>query len=220
MAATVLAGGVSYGIQQYQDYLAFLARLSRDFPWRGPERLFLGYNHSVMQTVLFFFGVTDLNKLLALAIKLLLLVPLAGLTFKWIKNPLHRAAYQAPRQVLELAFVFYAAVFIWLDMIWEVSMGMAVFVYLLVELKATWKKVLLWVVFLPYALVDVWRLGSYIIFGDDILYDGSYVLSDPLVYLPVILFVILAFYFLTLERLWKTPLNPSSAKAVIDVHRN
>ena len=58
---TILAGGVEYGIRQYQDYFGFLARLTRDFPWWGPDKPFLGYNHSVMQIVLYYLGVSTVK---------------------------------------------------------------------------------------------------------------------------------------------------------------
>lgn len=199
MGITLLAGGVSYGLNQYSDYLGFLARLSRDFPWRGPDSPFLGYNHSVTQTVLYFLGVSDGNKLLATLLKALLLLPLGLLSLKFLVKPANESASQ---RVLELAFVFYAGTFLWLDMVWEVSLGMPVFVYLLSVCQARWKRIALWMVFLPYAFIDFWRLVSYLAFGDEILYEGAYVLSDPLIYLPVILLVLLAFYFLLLERLW------------------
>ena len=53
---TILAGGFDYGIRQYQDYFAFLSKLTRDYPWWGPDRPFLGYNHSIMQIVLYLLG--------------------------------------------------------------------------------------------------------------------------------------------------------------------
>ena len=58
---TVLSGGVGYGIGQYQDYFGFLSRLTRDYPWWGPDKPFLGYNHSIMQIVLYTFGVSSAN---------------------------------------------------------------------------------------------------------------------------------------------------------------
>lgn len=199
MGITILAGGVSYGLNQYSDYLGFLARLSRDFPWRGPDAPFLGYNHSIMQTVLYFLGVSDGNKLLAMLLKALLLLPLGLLSLKFLLKP---AAGNFSHRVLELAFTFYAGTFLWLDMVWEVSLGMPVFVYLLAVCQARWQRIALWVVFLPYALIDFWRLVSYLAFGDEILYEGAYVLTDPLIYVPVILLVLLVFYLFLLERLW------------------
>ncbi len=201
MGITLLAGGISYGLNQYSDYLGFLARLSRDFPWRGSDSPFLGYNHSVMQTVLYFLGVSDGNKLLATLLKALLLLPLGLLSLKFLIKP---ANGNISHRVLELAFVFYAGTFLWLDMVWEVSLGMPVFVYLLAVNETRWKRIMLWAVFLPYALIDFWRLVSYLAFGDEILYEGAYVLTDPLIYIPVILLVLLVFYFFLLEQLWKS----------------
>jgi hypothetical protein len=130
-----------------------------------------------------------------------------------IRRPPEKAEQQRSQTGLELAFTFYLGAFIWLDMVWEVSLGMPVFIYLLATVERGWKKVLLWVVFFPYAIIDFWRLCSYIIFGDAVLYQGSYVLSDPLIYIPVIMTILLVFYALLLERLWS---GQAVAKAVSD----
>jgi hypothetical protein len=211
---TILAGGISYGVQQYTDYIGFLARLSRDFPWRGPGDPFLGYNHSVMQIILYYFGVSATNMKIAILIKVILLLPLALLSLNYLMRRLPEKAEQQRFQTgLELAFAFYLGTFIWLDMVWEVSLGMPVFIYLLATLEQKWKKILAWVVFFPYVFIDFWRLCSYIIFGDAVLYEGSYVLSDPLIYIPVLMIILLVFYALLLERLWS---GQAVAKAVSD----
>jgi hypothetical protein len=66
-------------------------------------------------------------------------------------------------------------------------------------------KIFLWVLFAPYALLDIWRLVSYIVFGDSVLYEDSYVLTDPLIYLPWIMMILLTFYTLLLIRLNRVP---------------
>ena len=60
-----------------------------------------------------------------------------------------------------------------------------------------------------YALLDIWRLVSYIGLGDAVLYQGAYVLTDPLIYIPWILFVLLAFYAILLVRLNRLVSNPT-----------
>lgn len=199
--ATILIGSVDYGLRQYADYFAFLARLSRDFPWRGPDKPFLGYNHSILQTVMFYFGVSPTMMKIGVVVKLLLLAPLGFISFRYLTHPLNKRGDEISRIALDLGFALYLGAFIWLDMVWEISLGIAIFTYLIGTLEN--KKIItfLWVIFLPYALADVWRLLSYIIFGDAILYDGSYVLTDPLVYLPWIMMVLLSFYAVILYRL-------------------
>jgi hypothetical protein len=203
---TILAGGGGYGMRQYQDYFAFLARLSRDFPWRGPDQPFLGYNHSIMQIVLYYLGVSPANMQIATIIKLLLLLPLGWISIKFLRRPLNIPGSEVPEIALSLAFAFYLGAFIWLDMVWELSLGLVVFAFLLATTQQRNTKIFLWVLFAPYALLDIWRLISYTVLGDSVLYEDSYVLTDPLIYVPWIMMILLAFYTLLLIRLNRFPL--------------
>lgn len=198
---TILAGGLDYGLRQYQDYFAFLTRLTRDYPWWGPDRPFLGYNHSIMQIVLYYFGVTATNMRLATIVKLVLLIPLAWISLKFLRNPIRKGGSEVPETALALVFAFYLGAFIWLDMVWELSLGVVIFAYLLATSEQKWIRVLLWIIFAPYALLDIWRLVSYLGFGDRILYQGSYVLTDPLLYIPWIMMILLVFYGILLLKL-------------------
>jgi hypothetical protein len=103
---------------------------------------------------------------------------------------------------LDFAFVLYLGAFIWLDMVWEVSLGVAVFTYLLATTERRNVKILIWAVFLPYALVDAVQIASYAAFGMDVVVPGPYVLTDPSIYVPLVMIVILTFYALLLRRLW------------------
>jgi hypothetical protein len=198
---TILAGGFEYGIRQYQDYFGFLARLTRDYPWWGPDRPFLGYNHSVMQIVLYVLGVSPANMRLATIIKLILLAPLGWVALKFFRNPIGKAGTEIPETALALVFALYLGAFIWLDMVWELSLGIVIFAYLLATIGQKVVRVLLWVLFGPYALLDIWRLVSYMALGDSVLYQGAYVLTDPLIYLPWIMILLLTFYFILLWNL-------------------
>jgi hypothetical protein len=198
---TILAGGVEYGLRQYQDYFGFLARLSRDFPWRGPDQPFLGYNHSVMQTMLYYFGVSPATMRIATIIKLLLLSPLAWIGLKFLLRPARKPGYEVPELALAFTFALYLGAFIWLDMVWELSLGLVIFAFTLATTQQKSVRTLLWLLFVPYALLDVWRLLTYIALGDSILYEGSYILTDPLIYVPWIMLILLFFYGLLLQKL-------------------
>jgi hypothetical protein len=210
---TILAGGVEYGIRQYQEYFGFLARLSRDFPWRGPDEPFLGYNHSVMQSVLYYLGVSPANMRLATFLKLGLLIPLGWIALQFLRRPVNKMGSEVPSTALALAFAFYLGAFIWLDMVWELSLGLVIFAYLLATIREKRIRTLLWLLFAPYALLDIWRLVSYIAFGDNILYEGAYVLTDPLIYIPWILVILLVFYILLLRNLAAVSTEPAVIKA-------
>ena len=213
---TILAGGVEYGIQQYQDYFGFLSRLTRDYPWWGPDRPFLGYNHSVLQIVLYYLGVSPTNMLLATILKLILLLPLGWVSLKFLRKSPDQPGNEIPETALALAFAFYLGAFIWLDMVWELSLGVVIFAFLLATTEHKAIRVFLWALFGPYALLDIWRLVSYMAFGDDVLYEGAYVLTDPLIYIPWIMMVLLVFYALLLMRLHK--FSASGSRLRRDIH--
>jgi hypothetical protein len=217
---TVLAAGPGYGLRQYAEYFRFLPGMSANFPWRGPDLPFLGYNHSVMQVVLYYAGTSSETMLAAKLIKYIILLPLVGLGVwhLWqavrrtmfngkgagkIQSPLNGIAspVRCDALALEWAFVLYVGAFIFLDIIWEVSLGLAVFAYLLAVTESRAERILACVIFIPYCLLDFWRFLSYIIWGDDSL-AGAYVLTDPSAYLPMILFVLLVFYIMLLRRLF------------------
>ena len=205
---TITAGGFEYGIRQYQDYFEFLARLTRDYPWWGPDKPFLGYNHSILQIVLYYLGQSAANMRLAMIVKLALLIPLGWVSSKFIRNPSKKAGYEIPETALAFVFALYLGAFIWLDMVWELSLGVVIFAHLLATSEQKWLRVSLWVLFGPYALLDIWRLVSYIALGDQILYQGAYVLTDPLIYVPWIMILLLVFYVLLLLKLNRFSVKP------------
>lgn len=189
--AIVIIAGVEYTGQQYVQYLRFLARLSRDFPWRGPESGFLGYNHSIRQTILFIFGSTSAAWWLATAIKWVVLTPLLIVL---VRSLLFRGKPIERTKSLEIVFLLYLGTFIWLDMVWEASLGIVVFVYLLSTEHSRIRLALMWGTFVPYALIDFWQLASYLALGESAVVPGPYFITDPSIYLPMVMFVILLFY--------------------------
>ena len=206
---TILAGGVAYGFRQYQEYFGFLSRISHDYPWWGPDKPFLGYNHSIMQIVLYALGVSAANMRLATILKLILLLPVGWVSLKFLRNPSHKAGNEVPETALALVFVFYLGAFIWLDMVWELSLGMVIFAYLLATTEQKGTRTLLWALFGPYALLDIWRLLSFMAGGDAVLYDGAYVLTDPFIYIPWIMLILLVFYAILLLRLNRSVQTPA-----------
>ena len=206
---TMIAGGADYVIRQYQDYFAFLARVSRDYPWWGPDKPFLGYNHSVMQTILYYLGITPATMQLATIIKIAFLIPLGWISLRYIQKPIGKKGNEIPETALAFVFALYLGAFIWLDMVWELSLGLVICAYLLAVNEQHWKNTLIWLIFAPYALLDIWRLVTYIALGDDILYDGAYLLSDPFLYIPWILIILLLFYGLLLQKLSRRYKKPA-----------
>lgn len=201
---TMLMGGMDYVWTQYGEYVRFLTRLSHDFPWRGPEEAFLGYNHSIKQIVVYMLGNHSWVFRLATAIKLLFLLPLGLIGLRFLRNPPRKPGVGLPELALDWTFALYLGVFIWLDMVWELSLGIVIFPYLLATLDHQRDKVLIWAVFLPYALIDFIQVVSFALFGMDIVAPGLYVLTDPSIYVPLVMIVILTFYALLIRRLWRS----------------
>ena len=185
------------------NYIQFLIRMSKDFPWRGLEASFLGYNHSIKQIIIYLRGISPGTFQLATVVKISLLLPLGYTALRYLlKAP--RDKIDSYQLSLDWAFVLYLGAFIWLDMVWEISLGIVIFPYLLATTENQYLKALLWIVFLPYALVDLWQVFSFAIFGMDVIAPGPYILTDPSIYLPLTMFVILVFYGVLIQRLWNS----------------
>ena len=202
VAGLMAVAGPTYIAHQYRDYVTFLGRLSRDFPWRTPGAPYLGYNHSIKQIIIYLFGTSSPWIRVADAVKLLLLVPLGWVCFQQMLHPVKEPGEARPRLSLDLAFALYLGAFVWLDMVWEVSLGIVIFPYLLATTERRTLRALIWIVFLPYALVDLWRALSFAVLGMDVIAPGPYILTDPSLYVPMVMIVILVFYFVLIRRVW------------------
>jgi hypothetical protein len=215
---TMLASSPAYVTQQYGEYFNHLRRLGTEFPWHlWSNTHILGYNHSIKQLVIFLLGVKPWVFTLATGIKLIFLAPLAIIGWRLFRHPTGDTKPAShPTLSLDLVFALYLGAFIWLDIVWEALLGIAIFAYLLATLEHKWKKGFIFGVFLLYALVDVIQLVSYGIGGDAVLeLHGQYVLTDPSIYFPLTMVVILLFYTPLMVRLWKTTgkLIPGNAAA-------
>ncbi len=199
----MLLGGPAYVWGQYVDYVQFLPHLVEDFPWRNPDSAFLGYNHSIKQIAFYLLGETPSSKRLIVAIKAILLTPVGVVSWRSLLRYSGTPPQQIPELALDLAFALYLGAFIWLDMVWELSLGIVIFGYLLATLERKAVKGLVWVIFIPYALIDLWQLLSLAVFGMDIMAPGPYVLTDPSIYVPMTMVVILIFYALLVKRVWE-----------------
>jgi hypothetical protein len=199
---TILLAGSAYGLKQYADYVHLLTGIGGNYPWRVPGMPFLGYNHSIAQTAIYLFGNSPEIFRLATIVKWLILLPLIVVAVRAIVRPTHQNSAQLR---LDWAFVLYTAAFIWLDVVWELSLSIAVFTYLLATTPNRRVRTLAWLLFLPYALVDVIQLFSYLILGDAIVIPGPYILTDPSIYLPLTMIVTVMFYGMLLRRLWAAP---------------
>jgi glycosyl transferase family 87 len=196
-ALTMAFVGVDYGWSQYSHYFRLLTGISAQYPWRGPEMPFLGYNHSIMQIAVYALGATPNVIRLATLVKVAILLPLGLVGLRFLRQPARTAQAR-----LDLAFALYLAAFIWLDVVWELSLGIAVFTYLLATYSNRNARFAILGVFLLYALIDFWQILSFLVLGPDVVVPGPYILTDPSIYLPIIMIVTLVFYAMLVRRLW------------------
>ena len=204
VGSSMLAVGPAYLWNQYRALVRFLPHLIGDFPWRRPSSPFLGYNHSIKQIVFYLLGVKPSTARLVTGIKIALLAPLGLVAGRlWLSSE-GTSPRHVPRRALDLTFALYLGVFIWLDMVWEASLAGAASVYLIGTLRGTLGRIAAWSVFVPYALIDVWQLLSVAICGMDVIAPGLYILTDPSIYSPLTMVLILTLYALLLARLGRS----------------
>jgi hypothetical protein len=215
IALTMVASDSMYVLQQYGEYFQFLWTLPSRFPWRGPEAPYLGYNHSIKQTVIFLIGESPGALRLVTALKLLLLAPLGLVTGRCLRGRPAGSQIDLSRRSIDFAFALYLGAFIWLDMVWELTLAIAIFGYLLATLEQPGMKGLVWAVFVPYALIDLWQLVSFATFGMDVVAPGPYIVTDPSIYVPLIMIMILTFYALLIGRAWAGAPVLSAARAEV-----
>lgn len=198
----MLVAGPAYILAQYPQYFIHLQRIASEFPWHVRDAIpFLGYNHSIKQSLVFVLGLQPWVLQLATVIKVLILLPFALICWR-----LFRAKGLAASSMLQVGLVFslYLGAFIWLDIVWEVLLGIAIFPFVLSILEKKWQKALVWTVFLLYALVDVIQFFSYMIGGDSVVVmQGAYVLTDPSLHFPLTMAIILLFYVIITRKLWQ-----------------
>ncbi|MBN1875572.1 MAG: DUF2029 domain-containing protein [Anaerolineae bacterium] len=214
LGGVTLIAGISYGWEQHISYFRLLSSINGNaYPWREPIASFLGYNHSITQIIVYLLGRTPTAFFLSLIVRLGLLLPLILLGVYCLQKPAKRPAYEVPVFALDLAFALYLGVYIWMNVVWELSLGIAVFSYLVAFSQRKKTRYLVWVVFLPYALVDIWRLITFAVWGSDIILSGLYVATDPLIYVPWIMIVAIVFYGIVILQLWKVMPAMTSKKA-------
>ena len=195
----LFAGGPAYVWGQYKDYISLLFRLGQDFPWRGPASGFLGYNHSIKQIFAYFLGVTPTNLIIATIVKIILIIPMAVIVIHRIIHPIRQLSLQIAA-VLETALLIYLGAFIWLDIVWEASLAIAIFSYFMSVITNKTQKIIIIGVFMLYAIQDIWRLLIYA--AGSPMINGAYLQWDYSMYIPTIMIVILTFYAVFVARLW------------------
>ncbi len=194
---TMLAVGANYILAQYFAYFRYLISLNSFFPW---DKLpFLGYNHSILQTVIHFTGfpLSGLTVGIATFLKMVLLAPLVYLSWQFSRSQ------RSGSNAAILALGWYLGIFFMMDIVWEVTLALPILALIWPMLHSRAEKWFLAILIGLYALLDFWQIISYLIWGDAILWqDSGYLLTDPAIYIPIILLVILALYVILIRYLF------------------
>jgi hypothetical protein len=220
-ALTIIALGPAYGLQQYSDYYRLLAHVADVFPWDLAGSSVFGPNHSITQIAVYFLGITPAAFRLAAGLKLALLLPLVTLAFRHLGRPSKRAQTYDLAGRVDLALALCLAGYIVLDLVWadDFFLGIVIVPYLLATRPAgAW--FWLWLLFVLYALVDFMRLAGFAILGQAVIMPTPYidlVRSDPSIYVPLAMVLILACYTLLLRNLWtRQPFSQSVPVAELE----
>jgi hypothetical protein len=208
---TMAAAGGNYVMGQYFAYFEFVKSLNAFFPWS--KLPFLGYNHSILQTVIYFTGLSYSSLAVGITafIKIVFMVPLVYLSWQFGRNR------RSQSSALMLALAWYVGVFFLMDIVWEVTLILPILAMIWPVLRNRTEK---WIVAFPivlYVLLDFWQIASYLIWGDAILWqDSGYLLTDPAIYFPIILLVLLLVYVMLIRDLFNQQLSPRQAQLMSD----
>lgn len=197
VAISVAFSSPTYILDQYRNYLSFLIHLTPIHPWRtAAADGFLGYNHSIVQVFVFLGG--EKARWAGQLVKYLLLLAGGVLLARDAWRRRGRAAGRHGEECLTLTFTLYLMAFLWLDLLWELYLTIVIYPFLVSLDLSRRGRVLAGIVFLPYALLDVWRMIVYAL-GSPLIQE-AYLAWDFSAYLPLVLLVGLVFYFLLLRR--------------------
>jgi hypothetical protein len=195
----VVVLGPGYTWTQHVAFVQHLSSMGQRLPWRA-NWPYLGYNHSVTSVITYVLGLSDTTLLLSVVVRLVLLLPLLRVILLQLLRPVRRDKRDAEWLSVAFFMALYMGTWIWLDMVGEIALGVVVFVYL--SARTAIKKPVR-AVFLLYVFLDVWRLVTLAI---DVvagvgLVDMERVIfyADPTYYAPILLCIILVFYFLLVD---------------------
>ncbi len=211
VAITIFWLGTDYGVAQYYAYYRMLAIAPAKIPWHGPGE-YIGYDHSIAQIYFYLFGYKGAAWPVVRLIKLAILAPLGVVAVLLARRNRVHPHQIYPPLVLESFFALYFASFIWLDLVWEITLSIVVFVYLMAVLDDRRARWLVAVPFIWYAIADLWQLIgiplSAVILGEaEVIERGPPWWADPSFRIPLIMFVILACYGVLVGRLCRRVQN-------------
>jgi hypothetical protein len=204
---TVIWLGPEYGLAQYYAYYEMLSTHHLEIPWHGPGE-YIGYDHSIAQIYFHLFGYQREAWPVVRLIKLILLAPFGVVAVRLMQRNRQHPELVNSGMALESFFVLYFAAFIWLDLVWEITLSIVPFIYLMTVLQDRPERWLSVVPFGWYAISDLWLtigipLSAVASGSAEVAKHGPPWWADPSFHIPIIMFVILTFYGVLTRRLFQ-----------------
>jgi len=151
--ATVLAVGPSYGLALYNDYARFLTSIQANYPWSS---YYLGYNHSWYSIIHWIFGIQPWVPIVVTSIKIVSFIPVGWLAWRGLRGRI------ADRPIVALGIAL--ALHLWsmtlLDQLWEVSLAIVAFMFLLAAASPTIRRIAI-LISVPFALLGLAQLAGW-----------------------------------------------------------
>jgi hypothetical protein len=190
--ATVLAVGPPYGLALYDDYARFLTSIQANYPWSS---YYLGYNHSWYSIVHWIFGIRPWASIVVTAIKIVSFIPVGWLGWRVLRGRIT----DRPIAALGLALALHLWSMTLLDQLWEVSLAIVAFMYLLATAAPAIRRAAI-LIGVPFALLGLAQLAGW---GAAILVDSSMEQLDITARVPLLMAAALglcALVLVTIER--------------------
>ncbi len=150
---TILAVGPAYGVTLYGEYLRFLTSIAQNYPWGS---YYLGYNHSWYSILHWLFGIQSWTPAVVAFLKIATFAPLGWLTWEWLRRrPADRAT-----GALGLTFALHLWSMTLLDQLWEASLAIVAFMYLLAAGSARVRRLSI-LAGVPFALLGLMQLAGW-----------------------------------------------------------
>jgi hypothetical protein len=187
MGFTLLVGGPPYVLEQYGDYIHTVRSIPETFFWNQWEDAYIGYVHSLMQVMLFFFGESSSTLAAVTVVKVLLWLPLLWAAWLMLRR---RASPPPAAELVEWVLVLYVGTFLLLDVMHEMTLGVVVYIVLLVTIqRRTIRRIMKWAI-LPCLLGDILSILTFALY-----------LPDPMNVVPLVLIALLAAHTILVGRL-------------------
>ncbi|MGQ0601615.1 MAG: glycosyltransferase 87 family protein [Anaerolineales bacterium] len=179
--------GPDFGFGLYRDYLDHLLNIAERYPWT--DHIF--YNHSWRSILYWLFGFQTWVGPAVTAIRLLFLIPVLWLLWRWWQRP-QLGSERRSQLALGICFAAHLWALMLVSDLWEAQLLIVVFAYLLAfggPLIGRWAMLMM----VPFSLLSVAQLAGWWIAHQ---LGRSFTDFDVVARLPVIMLAVIGIYLL------------------------